>query len=77
MKKICFVSPTLRKGGMERVVTELANYGVLKGYRVIIVCTIVRDIGYELNENVEVIGPNYIYNKGFFSKIKVLLFLYK
>ena len=37
-RKICFVTPPLQMGGMERVVSLLSNHAAKNGYNVYIIC---------------------------------------
>lgn len=69
MKKICFIVPTLKKGGMERVITELSNY-LVNDYAITIICAVNGEVKYELDERVVVVG-----NKCF-KKLDFLSFLY-
>lgn len=70
MKNICFVTPTLKKGGMERVITVLSNQLINKNIKVTIVCAFDNDISYEIDPRVDV-----IFNKSR-NRLRVILFLY-
>lgn len=73
---ICFITPSLEKGGMERVLVELANYGVNSGYDISIIAILPnRDIAYELDPRVNYISPSYGYSKGMSFKIHSVIFL--
>lgn len=75
-KKICLITPSLERGGMERVLTLIANYSAKKGYSVFIICLITGDnIAYCVEKSVEVYAPNYNYRKGIFNKFKTFNFL--
>ena len=66
-KEICFFLPELSAGGAERVVCNLANYYVSRGYKVYILLIQNRICEYSLDKNVEIIVlPN---NKSRFFKI--------
>jgi len=74
-KKICFITPSLKMGGMERVLSILANYATDKGYQVYIICLIEKTIAYKLDERIHVYEPKYLYKKGLLNKINTLRFL--
>lgn len=73
--RICFVVPTLARGGMERVVSLLASYSVDKGYDVYIVCLIKKEMAYHLSDKVHVLAPPFAYKKGWVGKIKATRYL--
>ncbi|RZK48110.1 MAG: glycosyltransferase family 4 protein, partial [Pedobacter sp.] len=77
MKDVCFVTPGLRRGGMERVLCELANYGVSKGIKVAIICLIPCEIGYELDQKVTVYMPKLTHKRGILFKLKIFQFLFQ
>lgn len=77
MIKICFVIPTLLQGGMERVLVELANFSAKAGYNITIICLFKSEIKYSLEKNIEVIFPDFLYQKSFFMKARVVYYLYK
>lgn len=74
-QKICFIIPSLQMGGMERVVSLISNYAVRNGYNIYIICLITKDSYYPLEDNIEILTPNFEYRKGFNNKIKVLHYL--
>lgn len=74
---ICFIIPTLQQGGMERVMSELANFAVNDGYHATIICLTSDKIQYALNPLVKTILPSYKYKGGIIAKLKVLTYLYK
>lgn len=77
-KKVCFVTPSLEKGGMERVLVELANYGVNKGLKVHIITLLSnKEIAYPLDTEVNYIQPPFEYKKDLFFKVKVFFYLLK
>lgn len=76
-RKLCFVTPTLKMGGMERVLVLIANHAVEQGFKVSIICLIEKVIAYPLDERVEVYGPNAPYKKGLINKLRTLKFLRK
>lgn len=68
-KKICFILPTLRKGGLEKVASILANNFITHSHVVII--TLVNDkVENVLNENIKIIHLN---SKETFNKFYVLI----
>lgn len=73
--KLCFVIPSLVKGGMERVMCILANFASESGYEVHIVCLAKSTIEYELNPAVNVHFPTQPYKKNIFAKWSLLLYL--
>lgn len=75
--KICLVTPSLALGGMERVLSLLANYANKKGNLVFIICLIENKIEYPLDENIKVYSPDFKYKKGLINKLDTLFFLYK
>ena len=80
-KHIVLAIPSLQAGGMERVMTEVANFLVKKShYRVTLVLYgINREIFYKIDPNICVVKPNFTFdnNKRFLSTIKTLFFLRK
>lgn len=74
--KICFITPSLEKGGMERVLVELANYGVQQGYEVFILSILPdREIAYSLDDRAHYISSNFQYRSGILFKTQSFLFL--
>lgn len=73
--------PSLQAGGMERVMTEVANYLVNNSnYEVTLVLYgITREIFYQLDPNVNVIKPKFTFDnkRRFLSTLKTLYFLRK
>ena len=54
--RIVFITPSLGAGGIERIVSKLANHFVLKGkYEVKIICFGKKEIFYKIHEEIEVI----------------------
>lgn len=76
-KHLVFVIPSLQKGGMERVMTELSNFSVNQSVSVSIVCLITDRAAYILDNRVSVIKPPFEYKKGFINKLKVFRYLIK
>lgn len=76
-KKICFITPNLNMGGMERVLSILANYAIENGFSVYIVCLIDNEIHYSLSDRVNIISPSFKYQSGLNNKKKVALYLFK
>ena len=67
MSKICLISPSLHLGGIERVMTMLANYYAEQGHHVMFIACLPGNHFYELNEQIEFAEPKK-YN-GFLGKI--------
>jgi glycosyltransferase involved in cell wall biosynthesis len=78
-KKIVLANPSLQAGGMERVMTEVANYLVCNpSYKVVLVLYgISREVFYRLDPRIEVITPSFVFNnqKRFLSTVRTLFFL--
>lgn len=75
-QKICFITPSLQMGGMERVITLLANQAISIGYEVYIICLITDEPYYPLDNRVNVYKPTFKYSKGLSNKAKVFKYLY-
>lgn len=58
-KKVCLVIPSLVVGGMERVMSELANYLVMKGAQVNLILMFRDVVFYELHPDIRVIQPSF------------------
>ncbi|WP_347068283.1 glycosyltransferase family 4 protein [Flavobacterium sp. WV_118_3] len=62
MKKVFLIIPTLRQGGAERVMSELANDWVYKNCEVnLILLNSDRDIFYKIDERVNIIPLEFVY----------------
>ncbi len=57
-KKICLVIPSLVGGGMERVMSELANYLVRKEVSVSLILMFKDEVFYKLDPEIQVIEPS-------------------
>lgn len=77
MYNICFITPNLGKGGMERVISILSNTLVEKNYYVTIITLINNHVEYEFNERIKVIHLNDIFKGGITAKISILWKLIK
>jgi GalNAc-alpha-(1->4)-GalNAc-alpha-(1->3)-diNAcBac-PP-undecaprenol alpha-1,4-N-acetyl-D-galactosaminyltransferase len=78
MKKICLVIPSLQAGGMERVMSELANYFCTKsGIAVHLIILAKSEIFFDLSPQIIVHMPAFYFNQKFrlFFIIKTLFFL--
>lgn len=56
--KICFVSAGLEGGGMERSLTNIANYAAGKGYQVTILNLFKTDVFFDLHPDITLIWPD-------------------
>lgn len=72
MLNICFITPNLGKGGMERVINILSNTLVEKKYNVTIVTLINNQIEYKFNEAIKIIHLNNNYKGGIITKLSIL-----
>jgi len=63
-KKICLVIPSLIGGGMERVMSELANYLAEQGVNVSLILMFRDEMFYSLHPDIKVIQPSFkkVYN---------------
>src|SRR5699024_5555008 len=79
MKKICFVIPSLQSGGMERVMTELANYfSQLKGVDVhLILYGKKRTIFYLLPKSITIHRPKWSFdnNRRSYYSLKTMFWI--
>jgi GalNAc-alpha-(1->4)-GalNAc-alpha-(1->3)-diNAcBac-PP-undecaprenol alpha-1,4-N-acetyl-D-galactosaminyltransferase len=80
-KKICLVIPSLQAGGMERVMSELAEYFVLKENTEVhlVLYGITREIFYSVSSEINIHKPDFEFSQGkrIFSSLRTLLFLRK
>ncbi len=77
-KKICLVLPSLKVGGMERVMTELAEYfTVQKGVETHLIVMTRSEHFYAANSNVILHQPSFVFNIKYrtYYNIKTILFL--
>lgn len=78
INKICFVVPSLHKGGLERVTSILANQAIYSKIEVsIIILTPGLKVEYELDKNIDIYEPSFNYKRNIFFKLRVLSFLFK
>lgn len=78
MKKICLVSHTLQMGGMERAISEFANFICNKeNVDVYMILMLKVDMFYKLNDKIKIIEPDFKYEKKsrLFYLIKMLIWL--
>jgi GalNAc-alpha-(1->4)-GalNAc-alpha-(1->3)-diNAcBac-PP-undecaprenol alpha-1,4-N-acetyl-D-galactosaminyltransferase len=80
-EKICLIIPSLQAGGMERVMSELANYSVEKGgYEVhLILYGIKREIFYNISDKIIIHKPIFEFDntKRTWSTLKTIFYLRK
>lgn len=77
-KCIAIVTPSLEQGGMERVITEIANYSVSHNHKVYIICLITKqNQAYDLDERIEIISLELSYSRDMLFKFQVLRNLIK
>lgn len=74
-KSICFVLPSIAKGGAERVITVLSNEMVLKGHNVYILIFNDNQRAYELNPKIEVIEYKTSYQRRIKNVLERLVFI--
>jgi len=79
MKRLCLIVPDLNKGGMERVMSELAIYFSTKANTEVsfVLLTNRSDIFFKIPEKISVYLPEFVFNNKvrFISIIRTLLFL--
>lgn len=75
--KVALIVPSLGRGGLERVMTLIANYAAEKGLLVLVVCLANKDVAFRLHENVCVIAPKIPYMGGVRGKLRTFAFLLK
>lgn len=70
MKKLCLIVPDLNKGGMERVMSELANFFSSKTDTNVTIILLTNDEGifYKISDTVSIYKPRFVFN----NKIRVL-----
>lgn len=77
-KNICLVLPSLTSGGMERVMSEIANFlANNKKVQVYLILLTQKDKFYKINEKVKIIEPSFSTSSDIYSKIKILHYLRK
>ncbi|NLC31635.1 MAG: glycosyltransferase family 4 protein [Candidatus Moranbacteria bacterium] len=77
LKKICLITPSLERGGFERVLTLIANHADDIGIKVKIICLIKNKIEYTLNDNIIIDSPKKPYKGGLIEKIRIIKYLIK
>lgn len=68
MKRICIIVPTMLGGGMERSMSELANYFVQRGIEVHLVFFLEHDLFYYVHNDIKVHFPDFPYGTDVLSK---------
>lgn len=75
MKKIVFLVSSMGRGGAERVVSNLSDYYIKRGWQVDICMLLHNIIEYELNSKVNVVDLSYENSNKIIGKIKMLFTL--
>lgn len=77
MKRLCLVIPSIKPGGMERVMAVLANYFADNGLEVHLILFGKGEIFYFINPKVVIHEPDFYLDRigHIYYKVKVLLFL--
>ncbi len=71
---ICFITPNLGKGGMERFLSIITKEIANQQYKIAIVTLINNNVEYEFDERIEIIHLNDVWDK---NKLGVFVKLYK
>lgn len=69
-KKLLIISPSLKMGGIERALCNLANFFVTQKVEVVFLSCLKSDPFYALDERVKVIDPNFVRKRGVVDKIR-------
>lgn len=76
MNKLCLVTPNMERGGMQRVLSLIANYAVNeRGIKVSIICLKDDVIEYDLDNKIRIFTPPFPYKQGLINKVKTFMFL--
>lgn len=71
---ICFITPNLGKGGMERFLSIITREIVIRNYNVVIITLINSTVDYEFDKRIKIIHINNVWDK---NKIRVFIRLFK
>src|SRR5690625_3054049 len=74
-KTICFITPTLKTGGQERVISLLANHLVSNHYKVRIITLFQFSSAYHINKEIIIDFLIDDYKSNIYNKIKILQLL--
>src|SRR5699024_2373802 len=74
-KSICLITSTMHMGGMQRVLSLIANHASEKGLDVHIICLRAKELDFELLPEIKIYQPNFTYSKGLKNKIQTLAYL--
>lgn len=65
----------MHMGGMQRVLSLIANHASQKGLDVHIICLKAKELDFELLPEIKIYEPNFTYSKGLKNKIQTLAYL--
>ncbi len=68
-KHICIISPSLKVGGIERVLTGLADFFVSENIKVSFISCLKHDRFYHLNQKIDLFEPGFQRNKNPLNKL--------
>ena len=68
-KAICIISPSLKVGGIARILSELANHWAKTGYRVTFISCLAGNRHYRLDNSITLIEPTFSRTSTFFNKL--------
>jgi glycosyltransferase involved in cell wall biosynthesis len=67
LNHICIISPSLKMGGIERALVVLGNHFAKRGFRITFVSCLNGQQFYSLNENIQLIEPDFEHKGGLIS----------
>ncbi len=79
--KLCIVSPSLKMGGIARVLTELANEWAKNELNITFISCLQGNRHYQLDNRIHFIEPDFKRSSSFFNKLifypRLIIFIYK